>query len=217
MRSPDDDLSEIAGAGLRLTRPVVWAGTGGLVRALAARAFPERSARAAGRPLRIEAHRRGPILVVCGSASAVAQEQVSRLKSAGVDGFDVDAALLLDAGQAGARRFAASAEDHLRQGRDLVVSLSIRRARRTAASQKRWRRCCRRAAGSPAGWWRRAAIPQRRCSGRGARRRCASSVKRNRGSRSLLRPGRSQSSWRRRQGHSADRMPSCSRQPGCAR
>jgi D-threonate/D-erythronate kinase len=119
-----DDLSEIAGAGLRLTRPVVWAGTGGLVRALAARAFPAPAARVPGRQLRIEPRRRGPILVVCGSASAVAREQVSRLKSAGVDGFDVDAALLLDAGQAGARRFADSAEHHLRQGRDLVVSLS---------------------------------------------------------------------------------------------
>jgi D-threonate/D-erythronate kinase len=120
----ENDLSEIAAAGLRLTRPVVWTGTGGLVRALAACVLPQRAARAPGPSPLIDAQRRGPILIVCGSASAVAREQVSRLKRAGADGVDVDAALLLDAGSDGARRFADRAEDHLREGRDVVVSLS---------------------------------------------------------------------------------------------
>ena len=204
-----DDLSEIAGAGLRLTRPVVWAGTGGLVRALAARAFPERAARAPGRPLRIEAHRRGPILVVCGSASAVAREQVSRLKSAGVDGCRRR------------RRVAARCRPGGR------APLRGQRGG-SPATRARPRRFVEYSGGDAGPSRRRSAgvgvvalrPDRRRAGGDGRRhrngdaqvvghdRRCASSVKRNRGSPSLLRPGRSQSSWRRRRGHSADPMPS---------
>lgn len=116
----DDDLLRIAAAGRALDRPVVWAGTGGLIRAVARAAVDHRSverrpAAAAPRP--------GPVMIVCGSASTVAGEQVDRVAAAGVHTIVVPAAALRTPDSAAVDAIAEECSIRLRDGRDVAVAI----------------------------------------------------------------------------------------------
>ncbi|MFL5453071.1 MAG: four-carbon acid sugar kinase family protein [Myxococcales bacterium] len=117
----DDDLRRIAEAGAKLSRRVVWVGSGGLARHLPAALGlrPDDS----GRP-RFEP-RKGSILVLVGSRSEVSREQARQLcREPGIDCFDVDPEALLARPPAGSR---AGADLHraLEAGRDAVLLTTL--------------------------------------------------------------------------------------------
>jgi uncharacterized protein YgbK (DUF1537 family) len=111
------DLARIVRAGQRLTAPVVWVGTGGLARALAA--SMRRGADRKDSIARVA--RRGPVMIVCGSASRVAREQIARVVAAGAMPVEVPAAMLQQAGTAAARTTAADAIHQALDGEQDVV------------------------------------------------------------------------------------------------
>ncbi|MFL5399749.1 MAG: four-carbon acid sugar kinase family protein [Myxococcales bacterium] len=117
----DDDLRRIAEAGAKLSRRVVWVGSGGLARHLPAALGlrPDDS----GRP-RFEP-RKGSILVLVGSRSEVSREQARQLcREPGIDCFAVDPEALLAQPPAGSR---AGADLHraLEAGRDAVLLTTL--------------------------------------------------------------------------------------------
>jgi 4-hydroxythreonine-4-phosphate dehydrogenase len=110
------DLARIVAAGRQLRAPVVWVGTGGLARALAASMRPEIEP-----PRTIDrVPRRGPVLIVSGSASRVAREQVARVAAAGATPVEVPAGMLRDAATAAGGMMRAIGES-LDRNRDAGV------------------------------------------------------------------------------------------------
>ena len=112
------DLARIASAGGTLKVPVVWVGTGGLARAVAASMRGSETRARAGERV----PRRGPMLIVSGSASRVAREQVARAIASGAAPVEVPAAILRHGATAEARSGAAAdIRQLLDSGRDVVV------------------------------------------------------------------------------------------------
>ena len=112
------DLARIVRAGQALSRPVVWVGAGGLARAIAA----SMRGSTAGARKSARMVRRGPVMIVCGSVSSVAREQVDRVIAAGAAPFEV-AATVLREGVDGAGRLAAA--DAIRQALDRAYDVIV--------------------------------------------------------------------------------------------
>jgi 4-hydroxythreonine-4-phosphate dehydrogenase len=115
----DDDLVRIARAGRTLDRPVLWVGSGGLARALA------RSAPGPG-PASVLAPNSGPLLAVVGSAHEASRRQVAALVEAGVIHLAMSAGALAATragGGADADNVQAVLMNHLKEGRDVVVTI----------------------------------------------------------------------------------------------
>ncbi len=120
------DLAAIVDGGLALPTPIVWVGTGGLARALA-RAIGSAGAERMRQGVRDAARltRVGPILIVCGSRSDIAREQVKRVVDAGAVLVEVPAAVLeAEAERGDRRRIADLIGSSLAQRRDVVVTLA---------------------------------------------------------------------------------------------
>ena len=121
----DGDLCAIAEAGVKRGRHVVWVGSGGLARALASHvhvASPRPSAGATA----VAATTSGattvaPVLLVVGSASAVARAQVARVAAAGTVLLSIPASVLRGPGPWS--NAVSQIETTLRSGRDLVVTV----------------------------------------------------------------------------------------------
>lgn len=117
----DEGLRRIAALGAALPGRVVWAGSGGLARhlpqALALRGGGEGLAPFEAGP--------GPLLLLIGSRSVAAREQVRVLcAEPGVDSFELDpAGLLSGAGSADAATVAARAGRAIAAGRDVALVL----------------------------------------------------------------------------------------------
>jgi D-threonate/D-erythronate kinase len=113
----DRDLVAIATAGAHVEEGVVWVGSGGLARAIAATLGPQASETvppAAGP---------GGIVVVVGSMTDVARTQAARVVAAGAAPVVVPAATLRDADQGGAAAVRTAMAVQLSEGRDLVVTI----------------------------------------------------------------------------------------------
>ena len=114
----NEDLSRIVRAGARLEAPVVWIGSGGLARAvaMASPGVRERSARAAPAP-----SQSGPVMLVCGSVSAIAREQIARAIEDDVEWVDVPIEALRSRGGSDEQRVLSAIQQRLDHGRDVVV------------------------------------------------------------------------------------------------
>jgi 4-hydroxythreonine-4-phosphate dehydrogenase len=117
----DDDLCAIAQAGVMMGRHVVWVGSGGLARALAPHVgvvTPRVSATPGATPGVIRA---APVLLVVGSASAVAQAQVARVAAAGAMRVSVPTSVLI--GTEPWSDVVSRVETALRSDLDVVVTV----------------------------------------------------------------------------------------------
>ena len=128
----DEDLEVIARAGLRLQAPVVWVGSGGLARAMAAEGQMTASARqraATGAsisapPVPVRLPRDfGSVLIVVGSRSTIARAQAEALAEAGSHRIDVPVHVLRSGMTADGSRIAGEIEARLRAGDDVVTTL----------------------------------------------------------------------------------------------
>ena len=120
------DLEAIVRGGTELGSPVVWAGTGGLARAVAGSISARRSAdahRDSPDPVRLNRH--GPVLIVCGSRSAIARAQVAGLVADGVISIEVPANLLTrESADADRHKIVERIESSFAQGRDVVITVA---------------------------------------------------------------------------------------------
>ncbi len=114
----DEDLRAIARAGARLGPAIVWVGSGGLARAIAADVGTVRP-----RVPRSATSLSGPILIVAGSTSAVARAQADDVAGAGVRRVIVPVGVLASGSVTADADFARDIEAHLRSGEDVLVTL----------------------------------------------------------------------------------------------
>ena len=120
------DLEAIVRGGRNLDSPVVWVGTGGLARAVAGSMVANKSPIARRDPPdTVRIARKGPVLMVCGSRSAIARGQVAGLVAAGVTSIEVPADILTrEKGDAHRHKIAERIESSFAQGHDVVISLA---------------------------------------------------------------------------------------------
>ena len=118
----NEDLSRIVRAGLRLEAPVVWIGSGGLARAVASASTDvrDRSPRAVPGPSRA-----GPVMLVCGSVSSIAREQISSAIEDDVEPIEVPLEALRSTGGEAEQRVLSRIRQRLDGGRDVVVFPSV--------------------------------------------------------------------------------------------
>ncbi len=116
------DLAAIVQAGTALTVPVVWVGSGGLARALASAGAVCRRARRHTLPVPA---RRGPVMIVCGSVSDVAREQVARAVASGVAGVEIPASILRPDHRRERQVMVDAILQHVDAGRDVVIFTSV--------------------------------------------------------------------------------------------
>lgn len=113
----DEDLRAIAREGARLGPAIVWVGSGGLARAMAA------DVRTAGpRVFTSATNVSGPMLIVVGSTSQIALAQANDVAAAGVRRVIVPMGALVGSVVADAD-CARDIEAHLRAGEDVLVTL----------------------------------------------------------------------------------------------
>jgi 4-hydroxythreonine-4-phosphate dehydrogenase len=113
----DEDLRAIAQVGARLGPAVVWVGSGGLARAMAAE-IGETGRRA---PTMTRAS--GPIVIVVGSRNVVARAQADDLVAAGVERINLPASALHGGPNTGGADIARTIEARLLAGKDLVLTI----------------------------------------------------------------------------------------------
>jgi len=115
------DLAAIVQAGTALGVPVVWVGSGGLARALASASVDCRRVR---RPTLPAVPRRGPVMIVCGSASDVAREQVARVVASGVAGVEIPASIVRPDRSRERHVMVDAILQHVDAGRDVIIFTS---------------------------------------------------------------------------------------------
>ena len=118
----NEDLSRIVRVGEGLKSPVVWIGSGGLARAVASAstARHHRSGQTGPRP-----SQSGPVMLVCGSVSTIAQQQISRAIEDDVERIEVPMEALRSTGGRAAPRVLSAIDEALDRGRDIVVFPSL--------------------------------------------------------------------------------------------
>jgi 4-hydroxythreonine-4-phosphate dehydrogenase len=117
----DEDLRAIALAGARLGNAVVWVGSAGLAAALpAALAL---SPAGAGVALDVAGMTPGPILVVVGSASAVARAQAAHFGARALERIPIPVAALDGSSPAAGASLRETLEECLRRSTDVLVTI----------------------------------------------------------------------------------------------
>ena len=119
-----DDLVRIARAALSRGREIVWVGSGGLARALAAEQVRDTAAPEAGRLSAALSAAGRPVLIVVGSATTTARQQAQCLADAGATRIAVPLSALREAGPDGRdSEILAVLCDRLAEGTDVVVTI----------------------------------------------------------------------------------------------
>jgi uncharacterized protein YgbK (DUF1537 family) len=112
------DLAAIVRAGAELPVPVVWVGSGGLARALASSRADRRDVRRHPVP---RPSRRGPVMIVSGSASDVARAQVARVVASGIAALEIPASILRADCRREQQLMVGAILQHVDGGRDVAI------------------------------------------------------------------------------------------------
>ena len=120
-----EDLSRIVRAGAEQEAPVVWIGSGGLARAVAVASAGARDRSARAVPARSQS---GPVMVVCGSVSPIARQQIScalEEEEDPVERVEVPIEVLRSRDREDEQRVLSAIRQRLDLGRDVIVFPSV--------------------------------------------------------------------------------------------